>query len=66
MHPAVFDGVTNREERNGGAYSNTKRLTMSSTKILRVDQQLSTVANEPEVDGLTQRSRRRSLSPNSN
>jgi hypothetical protein len=34
MHPAVFDGVTNREERNGGAYSKTKRLTISSTKIL--------------------------------
>ena len=34
IHPAVFDGVTNREERNGGAYSNTKRLTISSTKML--------------------------------
>jgi len=40
MHPAVFDGVTNKEERNGGAYSNTKRLTISKTKILRADQQL--------------------------
>jgi len=37
MHPAVFDGVTKREERNGGAYSNTKRLTMSNTKILLPD-----------------------------
>lgn len=34
MHPAVLDGVTNREERNGGAYSNTKRLTISNTKML--------------------------------
>jgi hypothetical protein len=38
MHPAVFDGVTKREERNGGAYSNTKRLTISNTKILLSDQ----------------------------
>jgi len=35
MHPAVFDGVTKREERNGGAYSNTKRLTTSNTKITK-------------------------------
>lgn len=38
MQPAVFDGVTKREERNGGAYSKTKRLTVSRTKILLPNQ----------------------------
>lgn len=38
MHPTVFDGVTKREERKGGAYSNTKRLTVSNTKMLLPDQ----------------------------
>ena len=38
MQPAVFDGVTKREERNGGAYSKTKRLTVSSTKMLSCSQ----------------------------
>lgn len=34
MQPTVFEGVTKREERNGGAYSKTKRLTISRIKIL--------------------------------
>lgn len=33
MQPAVFAGVTNKLERNGGAYSNTKRFTIRSAKI---------------------------------
>ena len=66
MHPAVFDGVTNREERNGGAYSNTKRLTMSNTKILSADQQRSAIVNEGGADVLTQRNIQRSLSPGGN
>ena len=45
MHPAVFDGVTKREERNGGAYSNTKRLTISNTKMLLPGQPVINVSS---------------------
>jgi hypothetical protein len=34
MHPTVFEGVTKRDERNGGAYSKTNRFKIRRTKIL--------------------------------
>lgn len=35
MQPAVLTGVTNNEDKNGGAYSNTKRFVISSTVIVQ-------------------------------
>jgi hypothetical protein len=49
MHPAVFDGVTNKEERNGGAYSKTKRFTISNAKILVPDQRCETLSQDLNV-----------------
>jgi len=60
MHPAVFPGVTNSDDKNGGAYSNTNRLTMSRTKILKTNFQKYLAFYEVS---LTLRNKQQNLEP---